>query len=197
MSHKIVGLLIVLFSIVSPHDTHAKPQNYVVSEFKADSKVFKPTVKGGLGGEISDLIGIKTFFLITGGWAEAYIGPTISLGEHLTLGLSCGIESTDGRLEPRFETSVKVIVDDFSFTGILEWGTDGDKDLWYKVISTYKLTPWLKVGVEGRRFAGLSPHVSVAIPEIPVHLWASWIPWNVATGEITIERTMFGITLIL
>lgn len=195
MIHTLITTLFALAITFGASTTRAESYGFVGAEAKLDSVVFKPTVKALWGQTFNDIIGIEAFFLQTEGWAEAYIDPTVSITDGVTLGLSAGIESADGKFDPRFAGSVSLGIEAFSLVGVVEWGTDGDSDLWYKFVTTYKVTNWFKAGIELRRFAGVGPHLSIDIPDTTLSLWASWVPVDIETGDTTLERTLFGVKL--
>ncbi|MDD2656943.1 MAG: hypothetical protein PHQ18_05275 [Patescibacteria group bacterium] len=173
--------------------TQAQSYGFVNAEAKVDTSDIVPTFNALWGKSLVGQIGIEAFFLHTKGWEEVYVGPTWTPLEGLTFGLSGGIQRVDEQnFEPRFATSVLGSYEGFSFLGIFEWDLNGVSGLWYKAIASYQVTDWLKLGVEGRRFKGIGPHVSAALWNTKLSLWASWVPFN-PEGESDVARTMFGL----
>lgn len=157
----------------------------------------KPIAAVYLADQVTDsAFGVSSFFVVAGGYAEAYVGPTWSPTKWFGLELSLGVEQTDQGLGLRTALGAWFSQKPWSSLGTVEW-SPMTGDVWYDVSGLYAVSERIGVGVRVRRFVGTGPLVDFSLPKLPLEIWASWNPLNQETGELTPNRWLVGIALKL
>ena len=99
--------------------------------------------------QISTELGWFSYFLVTDGWSEAYVGPTYSPNPNLQIGLGYGLEQAD---DPgRFGGYVWAGKGKFSATWLFE---DGGTGPWHRLNLGYQIDPRWRVVLSDRSFYG-------------------------------------------
>jgi|SRR3989339_830335 len=191
---RFLNAMFILVTILTNNTANAGSYGFFEEQFRVDSSGFIPTVDGLWGQNIEGILGVEAFLLQSPGWSEAYVGPTFKFSDELTVGLSSGVQMNNGKFEPRFATSLFLNFNDFATSTIVEWGTNGDVDLWYDTKATYKIE-WLTFGLHLRRFVGFGPTVSISTPENKLSYWLSWTPLDIETGTFGADKALFGAKL--
>lgn len=145
---------------------NAKAQNFTQAtadvRFVDSTTVFNTTIFSSKN--LKGKWGVSYFALVTEGWAEAYAGPTYSVNQKLTLGVSIGMEIIDPLV--RGAASATYFGEKFSFLLFFEKGI-GNGNYWYALTSEY--TPKkFGFGVIGKRFYGVGPSLSYPIKSFKV-----------------------------
>ncbi len=125
--------------------------------------------------------GLSGFWWVTGGFAEAYAGPTYAPKPWLTIGTGVGLEQNarftnpQGRYAINFNATSLREFAKTEITGSLEMNTatfSGDvSGVWYDVLATLTMHPNFTFGARGRRFIGFGPFVQMNIPELHTKMW--------------------------
>ena len=112
-----------------------------------------------------DHFSLTTTFVVSPGYAEAYIGPTWLPTARFSLGIAGGMETTDSpwRVMAYSTASHKSL----HFLGVAEYGGSG---LWYKAVASYTIGP-VSLGAMIQRFDGIGPRVAVS--RWNLELWAA------------------------
>ena len=114
---------------------------------------------------IDEHLSLTTTFVVSPGYAEAYIGPTWSPTAHFSLGAAGGMETADSPW--RVMTYMAVNWPDLHMLGMMEYGGSG---LWYKTSAMMDVET-LSFGVLAQRFDGVGPRAAMRIGE--VELWTA------------------------
>lgn len=120
------------------------------------SGVVVPRAKAIIDIGLVDHFSLTTTFVVSPGYADAYIGPTWSPTTHFSLGLAGGMETADSpwRVIAYSTASYKSL----HLLGVVEYG---GSELWYKAAVSYSIGK-VSLGAMIQRFDGLGPRVSVS-----------------------------------
>lgn len=155
----------LLFLLIALPAFAAEPFILIGSENRISEEGFVPRAKAIVDVGIVDHFSITTTFVVSPGYAEAYIGPTWSPTKSFSLGVAGGMETTDAPWRAMVYASLRA--DNLSLLGIVEYGGTG---LWYKAVASYGIGP-VSVGALVQRFDGAGPRVGVSYGDF--ELWAA------------------------
>lgn len=108
---------------------------------------------------------LTTTFVVSPGYAEAYIGPTWSPTAHFSLGIAGGMETADSPWRAMAYSAADY--KNLHLLGVAEYGGSG---LWYKAVVSYSIGP-VSLGAMIQRFDGLGPRFAVS--RWNLELWAA------------------------
>ena len=157
------------------------------------------TFDGGLSIPLKYGLGLRTFFLVTSGFAQGHIGPTWQPLPWLKIGASIGAQQAPDGLDLRTSYLLWLGHGQFSFCGMVEVGEKAyqgdDAYVWYDLNVRVKVTDWLTLGVKDRRPAGVGPLAELTIPRIKLTGWFAWVPFGAEKAEFVSERFLAGLKL--
>ncbi len=142
-------------------------------------------------------IGWAAFVLITEGWGEAYVGPTVAPTEWLELTAFAGVQQGDKGLEARYAASVFLQQQPFALLASVEFDHHGTEGVWYDCIATGSWDELITVGIQARRYVGIGPRIEVSGSDGAIKFWGSWTPIDPEQQQVLDgARGMIGLMLI-
>lgn len=189
----------VLFSMISANANAQKAAGFVQAEWVANGGNVVPTLDALTVLKFEHGLSANAFFLVTEGWAQAYMGPAWAPTDWLEVGVSVGGQQIDGELAARYAATLWLGTDIYSLLAIVEFDNAtfrGESDgVWYDLRAMAQPLAWLTVGIEARRFAGVGPRIDLKIPQTPLSVWCTWTPFELEKldGQLGhLSRFMFG-----
>jgi hypothetical protein len=154
-----------MFVLPSSLTIAAEPFVLIGSENRISEAGVVPRAKAIVDVGVTDHLSVTTTFMLSSGYAEAYVGPTWSPTKSFSLGIAGGMETADAPWRVMAYSSLHI--KGFRLLGIAEYGGSGS---WYKAMATYDIGP-ISVGALARRFDGFGPRVGVNYAHF--ELWAA------------------------
>lgn len=178
-----------------PPKPEPKTQGFVEMQVASSDHGPTLTVDGFVQHQLSPRWGLSGFALVTEGWLQGYVGPTLRATKWFEPWVSVGFEHADkGDLLVRYAAGWWMGNDKVSHWVIVEANNDvfrGNLDgLWYDVNLVYKPLKWLGVGLKDRRTTGLG--LQVRLKAGPLDVWAAWTPLDVEHIEWRFEKVVAG-----
>lgn len=165
----------LLFLFVTSFAVDAEPFILIGSENRIGGDGAVPRAKAIIDVGVADHFSITTTFVVSPGYAEAYIGPTWSPTKSFSLGVAGGMETADAPWRSMAYASLHA--NNLSLFWLAEYGGSG---LWYKSTAMYDVGS-LSVGAIVQRFDGVGPRA--VVPYRDVEFWAAVPLYDVETGE--------------
>lgn len=192
----LLGLLVLVFAILAkPNLAEAQVSGFTEIETTLSDPQKNLAVYTGIDEKLNEYWKLSSFFLVTNGWGEGYVGPTYSLGTSFSLNLSAGVEQGPNGLTPRYATSLWMMSGNLSFLGILEvdnavLSKESNAGLWYDLNLNYQAKDWLSVGLKDRRPVGLGPVIQLS--SRGNDFWLQWAAISSEEAEIYPYRFLLG-----
>jgi hypothetical protein len=131
-------------------------------EFQAkqvgENEVWKYTSTAGFGEKLSSQWGWTGFVLSSNTWGEAYVGPTYSPANWITVAACIGVE--DSAQKSRFATWYSLTHGQWSLFHVME---DGGTGRWHKLLAMYS-NDFGRFGYWDQAGLGRGPRVEIKMP---------------------------------
>lgn len=161
----IIALIIVLFSTNAVAGTgfFLEVREYAIV---ADKVKPNPKVNTFVTYQFTDLVGVEIFTVTKKGWAQARVGPSLTILYGLTLSAGFGLEQAATPLRGAVSVSWKIWR-----LGLFACGEYGGSGHYYIGNADVQATDWFAIGAFAERFAGVGPRMKFKILKTPLTVW--------------------------